>query len=155
MCIRNRFIDQRFELRIIFAQHTAVGFFGLRRADNHPVIRFFRFGALTGQQGIIHHKGDRAAGLQGTEGIPVIFGADNAHLHLLLIIEFVEQHFRCGTGCDHHVFPGEIGKVFDTGIFTGQQTGTDHKNGVGEGGLLLTGQVVGGGAALKIECAVL
>ena len=71
---QNRFIDQGFELRIIFAQHTARRLLPDCGVPTITQLSGFRFGALRQPAGIIHHKGDSDR-IRGAEGIPVIFGA--------------------------------------------------------------------------------
>ena len=46
-------------------------------------------------------------------------------------------------------------KVFDVGAFLHKQAGADHEDGVGESGLLLALEVIGGGAAFEVIGAVL
>ena len=85
----------------------------------------------------------------------MIFGADDAHVHFLLFIQFVEQNFRGGAGSDYDGFVFQIGKIFNIAAFFCQQARTDHENSVGESRLFLAFDVVGGRTAFKIESAVL
>ncbi|MNT00080.1 hypothetical protein D3C72_1344980 [compost metagenome] len=85
----------------------------------------------------------------------MVFGADDAHIQFLLVVQLVQQHFRGGTGSHNDRFAFQVCEVFNLAAFFGQQTRTDHEDGVGEGRLFLTFEVVSGGATLKIEGAVL
>ena len=85
----------------------------------------------------------------------MIFGADDAHIHFLLFIQFVEQNFRGGAGSDDYGFAFQVGKIFDITALFGQQARTDHENSVRESRLFLAFGIVGGRTAFKIESAVL
>ena len=85
----------------------------------------------------------------------MVFRADDAHIHFLLVVQLVQQHFRRGPGGDNDRFPFQVSEVFDLTAFLRQQAGAHNKDGVGEGSLLLTLEVVGGGATLEVKGAVL
>ena len=85
----------------------------------------------------------------------MIFGANDAHIHFLLFIQFVEQNFRGSAGSDDYGFVFQVGKIFDIATLFGQQARTDHENSVRESRLFLAFDVVGGRTTFKIESAVL
>ena len=85
----------------------------------------------------------------------MVFGADNAHVHFLFVIQLVQQDLRRCTGGHNHRFAFQIREVFNVAAFFDQKTSTDHKNSVRECGLLLTFQIVGGRTPFEIKSAVL
>ena len=85
----------------------------------------------------------------------MVFRADDAHIHFLLVVQLMQQHFRGGTGCDDHGFAFQVGEIFDVAAFFHQQARADNENGVGERRLFLALEVIGGRTALEVVGAVL
>lgn len=139
---------------IPLAHHAAVGFIALGRANDGPLGGVFGLGALAGQQGVVDEEGHGAARFHRTEGITVVFDADDMDTQLFFVIHLVEQLFRSGAGSDGHVLALEIVKIFDAGIFVHQKARAHNEECVGKIHLLLALAVVGGGAAFKVEGAV-
>ena len=151
----NGIVSQFFESGIAFAQHAAVSFKALRSSYDNPFGGFFGFGPLAGQKGVVNEKGYGAAGFHGTEGVAVVLGADDADAEFFLVIHFVQQHFRGGSGGNGNIFALEVVKVLDARILVGQQAGTHNEEGVGKIDLLLAVGIVGGRATFEIVGAVL
>ena len=67
----------------------------------------------------------------------------------------MQQDFRSGTGGHNDRFAFQVRKIFDCAALLGQQTGAHDKDGVREGRLFLTLEVVSGGTTLEVKGAVL
>ena len=85
----------------------------------------------------------------------MVFGANDAHIHFLLVVQLVQQNFRGGTGGYDNGFVFQVREVFNRAAFFHQQTSADDEDSVRECSLFLAFNVVGGGTTLKVEGAVL
>ncbi|SBT03752.1 hypothetical protein ACCAA_1120008 [Candidatus Accumulibacter aalborgensis] len=148
-------IDNFLERRVILAQHAAVRFERLRRADDDPVAGFLGFGHFAVEQGVIHHEGNSSAGFQGQERFTVVLRADDVHLHLLFFVHLAQQAFGSGPGGGHHILAGEIRKIVDPGRRLGHQTSSDDEDGIRETDLLLSLNVVGRRTTFEVDRAIL
>ncbi|MNF64937.1 hypothetical protein D3C84_466830 [compost metagenome] len=85
----------------------------------------------------------------------MVLGRDDVHAHLLVGVHALEQAFGGGAGGGHHVLALEVGEVGDARGLPGQQAGAHLEDAHREIHLLLALDVVGGGAALQVDGAVL
>ena len=96
----------------------------------------------------------RAAVKQHQRGFAVVFGGNDIHAELFFVVIFFQQTLGSGAGRGDYSFAFQIAKAVDAGIFGGHQAGADFKESIGKIHLLLTLEIVGGGAAFQIYRAV-
>ncbi len=150
-------VDDLLEGRVVLAHHARVGF-GLQRGAGHdPVGLVLGLGALAVEQRLVHHEGDGAARLQRQERLAVVLGEDQVHLVgvLRLAVHFLQDAVFGGAGGGDHSLALQVREVLDAGVLLHQHQHAVDEDVVGERHLLLTFQVVGGGAALEVDGAVL
>jgi hypothetical protein len=89
----------------------------------------------------------------------VVLGGDDVHAHLLVGVHRLDDALGGGAGGGHDVLAFQVGEVFVGRlailVFLDQQAGADFEDVDGEVDLLGAFGVVGGGAALEVDGAVL
>ena len=126
-------IDQFLEVLVVFTQHTAVAraSFDWAVPTISQLSGFFAWRARL-PAGVIHHKRDGTAAFQWYGRVAMVFRADDAHVHFLLVVQLVQQHFGRGTGGHDNRFAFQVSKIFDVAAAFGfvGQAGAHNEDGV-------------------------
>ena len=148
-------INGFFELGIALGQHASDGVNGKHFAYDFEVFRVFGARNIGGQNRAVHHKSVGLACFKQQKALGVVFAHDFFKVDTASALVLAQGlHRGCACGCGY-VFTVQ---VFDAGDARVGFNGNAHffnKGGYGKIGIFLARAVVGGGAALKVDSAVL